>query len=104
MNKQLGELSDNEVQMVLRHRAMRARRNRPMTLFEKIFFSIIAVFGVTALVIMFTILYQVKQFMNSGEKGEVTAPLTWIMKPRPEAELIPAPAKATPEPVTSETR
>jgi hypothetical protein len=102
MNKELGELSDHEAKMVLQHRAMRARRNRPMTLLEKVFYWVVAVFGVVAVSIMFTILYQLKQFMNSGEKGEVTAPLTWIMKPKPEAVLVPAPA--TPEPLTSESR
>lgn len=102
MSNKLGELSEREVQVVLRHRAARARQNRPMKWYEKILLSTIALLGLTILIIMSTILYQLKQYMDSGEQGEISAPMAWIFTPKPKAELnspdIKAPS-ACPEPV-----
>jgi hypothetical protein len=102
MSNQLGELSEREVQLVLRHRAARARQNRPMKWYEKILLSTIAVLGLIILIIMSTILYQLKQYMDNGEQGEISAPMSWVLTPKPKSELNPADTKAPlvcPEPV-----
>jgi hypothetical protein len=96
MNDRLGELSENEIELILRYRAARARRMKPMTRFEKITLRIVQVMLVCAILVAGRILYQCKQMIDQGDSYQPTAPLTWILVPKQpvkaDANNTPAPA------------
>jgi hypothetical protein len=96
MNDRLGELSEAEIQVILRHRAARARSNRPMTRFEKISLYIIRAVLILAILVVTRMLFQIKQLIDEGENYQPSAPLSWMLLPKqpvaPDLHSTPAPA------------
>jgi hypothetical protein len=95
MNDRLGELSEAEIQVILRHRAARARSNRPMTRFEKISLYIIRAALILAILVATRMLFQVKQLIDEGENYQPSAPLSWMLVPKQPVESG-TPATAAP--------
>lgn len=82
MNEQLGNLSEDEIRLVRRHREVLAYRNRSRTLLVKILLAVISLIGLAILTFCFMTLNQINQYKANGEQGEIPAPLSWIFKPK----------------------
>ncbi|WP_274644635.1 hypothetical protein [Pseudomonas serbica] len=84
MNEQLGELDEDEMYLVLRHRRLKAYHSRPMTIITKALLACVALSGIAIVVICSTMISQVNDYKANGEQGEVPAPLSWLFKPKPK--------------------
>lgn len=76
MTKQLGSLSKDEIELVMQFRARQERRGSPARRALRLL-SLLATFGILVVTVIFYI--QAVEVKNNGYKGEVPAPLSWIL-------------------------
>jgi hypothetical protein len=84
MNEQLGELDEDEVYLVLRHRRLKAYHSRPMTTVTKALLASVFLSGTAMVVICVFMLSQINDYKANGEQGDIPAPLSWLFKPKPK--------------------
>lgn len=75
LNPQLGPLSEEEIELVMRFRARQARRVTPARRLVRIL-SLLATSVILVIVAMAFI--QAVELENNGYSGEIPAPLSWI--------------------------